>query len=48
MTNSVGSLEDMLENHEILTIVRLILKLNLYVEKGSEAEKKLNMLKHFL
>lgn len=48
MNNSVGSLEDMLENHEILTIIRLILRLNLYVEKGSEAEKKLNELRHFL
>ena len=48
MNDSVGSLEDMLENHQILTIARLILKLKLAVEKGSEAERKLNELRHFL
>ena len=47
MNDSVGSLEDMLENHQILTIARLILRLNLAVEKGSEAERKLHRLMEF-
>jgi hypothetical protein len=41
---TIGSLENMLENHHLLTIARLLVKLNLYIEKGSEAERKLNEL----
>ena len=45
---TVGSLEDMLENHNLLTIARLLIELKLYIEEGSEAERKLNEIRFLL